>query len=55
MLAVKPFLGEVRNSIPSGFKPKVNNQIAPNDDLYIQHITGYRCHDARQTIFKDMN
>ena len=48
-MAVKPFLGEVKNSWPSGFKAAPGSNNAPDGNLALRHAFGFRCHDAKDT------
>ena len=47
MMAVKPFLGEVKNLVPSDFKYVKGMDDPPKESLYLHYIHGYRCFDAR--------
>jgi microtubule-associated protein-like 6 len=49
-MAVKPWLGVVNNSVPSKFKPSSRDGEAPDASLKLEHIYGYRCHDARNNL-----
>lgn len=41
--AVKPFLGEVKNSVPSWYKPnKTRDNQMPKGNLQLHHIHGFR-------------
>jgi len=50
-MAVKPYLGVVRNSVPSNFKRDPKDSEAPNASLELHYVHGYRCHDTRNNIF----
>ena len=47
MLAVKPFKGEVANSVPTNFKMPKNASKAPRGELKLKFAHGYRCFDAK--------
>ena len=47
-MAVKPFEGEVKNSVPSDFKFIKGMDEAPEESLQLEYVNGYRCFDARQ-------
>ena len=49
-LAVKPFLGELRASTPSGYKASRNSSQAPDGNLRLKHAHGFRCHDTRGNL-----
>jgi hypothetical protein len=50
-MAVKPFEGVVRNSVPSNFDSKKIDYNAPNANLDLEFVHGYRCFDTRNNIF----
>lgn len=49
-MAVKPWLGVVKNSVPSKYKPNPRDSEAPDASLQLEYIHGYRCHDARNNL-----
>ena len=49
-MAVKPWLGVVNNSVPTSYKPSKRDSEAPDANLKLEHIYGYRCHDARNNL-----
>jgi WD40 repeat protein/Ca2+-binding EF-hand superfamily protein len=49
-MAVKPFLGVVKNSVPSDFDPKKYDPSNPNVSLDLEYVHGYRCFDTRNNI-----
>jgi microtubule-associated protein-like 6 len=49
-MAVKPWKGVVDHSVPSGFKPSRSDGEAPDSELQLEHIYGYRCHDTRNNL-----
>lgn len=49
-MAVKPWLGVVTHSVPSKFKPSKRDGEAPDASLLLEHVYGYRCHDARNNL-----
>jgi len=50
-MAIKPFLGVVKNSVPSDFDPSKVNLSEPETNLDLEFIHGYRCFDTRNNIF----
>ena len=48
-MAVKPFLGEVKNSQPSDFFYEKGMEDAPEGNLKLFYANGYRCFDAKNT------
>jgi microtubule-associated protein-like 6 len=48
-MAVKPFLGEVKNSQPSDFFFEKGMDEAPEENLKLYYANGYRCFDAKNT------
>lgn len=49
-MAVKPWLGVVKNSVPSNYKPNRRDGEAPDASLQLEYVYGYRCHDARNNL-----
>jgi len=49
-MAIKPWKGVVDNSKPSKYKPSARDSEAPDSTLTLEHIYGYRCHDARNNL-----
>lgn len=49
-MAVKPWKGVVDNSVPSKYRPSKLDGAAPEADLELEHIYGYRCHDTRNNL-----
>lgn len=49
-LAVKPWLGVVKNSVPTGYAPKKGEAESPEANLDLEYVHGYRCHDARNNL-----
>jgi microtubule-associated protein-like 6 len=45
-LAVKPFLGQVKASVPTGYKMPANAGEKPDQNLSLSYCHGYRCFDA---------
>lgn len=41
-MAVKPWEGAVRASVPSNYKPKKEDADAPNTSLSLEYVYGYR-------------
>ena len=50
-MAIKPWEGTVRNTVPDGWKPKASDGDIPDASLSLQYVHGYRCHDTRNNIF----
>jgi hypothetical protein len=50
MLAVKPFLGVIKNSVPTGYKPSKRDGAMPEAELDLEYVFGYRCHDVRNNL-----
>jgi microtubule-associated protein-like 6 len=48
-MAVKPFLGEVKNSQPSDFFYEKGMEDTPDENLKLYYANGYRCFDAKNT------
>lgn len=48
-MAVKPFLGEVLHSQPSDYFYEKGMEDAPDTNLSLYHVNGYRCFDAKNT------
>ena len=49
-MAVKPWLGEVIHSAPNGYKPPANQKTAPEANLTLQRVHGYRGFDSRNNL-----
>jgi len=49
-MAVKPFAGVIKNSVPSTYKPSNRDSEAPDATLQLEYIHGYRCHDTRSNL-----
>ena len=49
-MAVKPWVGTVRASEPSGYAPTRFTGKAPDSKLELEYVYGYRCHDTRNNI-----
>lgn len=50
-MAVKPYVGVVKNSIPSHFSQNMVSMNEPNANLELEFVHGYRCFDTRNNIF----
>ena len=50
-MAVKPFKGVVDKSVPDSFDPSRMNLDAPNTNLNLKFVHGYRCFDTRNNVF----
>ena len=50
-MAVKPFLGTVKNSVPTDFEESKKDLNEPNADLNLEFVHGYRCFDTRNNIY----
>lgn len=46
-LAVKPFLGEIKPSMPRNFKEDAQGHLKPMQNLTLKHAFGFRCFDAK--------
>lgn len=46
-MAIKPWIGNLNASIPSGFRVEKGMEECPEQDLELHYINGYRNHDAR--------
>ncbi|CAG9325772.1 unnamed protein product [Blepharisma stoltei] len=49
-LAVKPWEGVVKHSVPSNYRPKKGDDDPPDANLELEYIHGYRCHDVRNNL-----
>ena len=49
-LAVKPWEGVVKNSVPSNYQPKKGDDDPPSASLELEYVHGYRCHDVRNNL-----
>lgn len=49
-MAVKPWKGVIDNSIPSDYKPSKTDGDAPDANLKLEYVYGYRCHDVRNNL-----
>ena len=49
-MAVKPWVGTVKASVPSNYKPKKGESDAPEAGLELEYVHGYRCHDTRNNL-----
>ena len=49
-MAVKPWMGVIRNSVPDGFRPNKRDGVAPDATLELDYVHGYRCHDSRNNL-----
>lgn len=45
-MAVKPYLGVVKNSVPTEINPAQLDISAPNVSLELEYIHGFRCFDT---------
>lgn len=48
--ACKPWMGVVLHSVPSDYKPKKSDSFAPDNQLELEFIHGYRTHDTRNNL-----
>lgn len=48
--ACKPWMGVVLNSVPSDYKPSKLDSQAPQSQLELEFIHGYRTHDTRNNV-----
>jgi len=49
-MAVKPWEGVVKNSVPTGYKPNKRDGTAPDASIQLEYVYGYRCHDVRNNL-----
>lgn len=49
-MAVKPWKGVIDNSVPSNYKPSKSDGDAPDANLKLEYVYGYRCHDCRNNL-----
>ena len=49
-LAVKPWEGVVKNSVPSNYKQSKTEANPPDACLQLEYVHGYRCHDVRNNL-----
>ncbi len=49
-MAVRPWMGVIKNSVPTNYKPNKRETEAPDASLQLEYIHGYRCHDARNNL-----
>ena len=49
-MATKPWAGTVKNSVPSNYKPSKGENDAPEANLELEYVHGYRCHDTRNNL-----
>ena len=49
-MATKPWIGTVKNMVPTGFTPSKNDGNAPEASLELEYVYGYRCHDSRNNL-----
>ncbi len=55
-MAIRPYEGVIRNSVPSNFDPKTADLSTPQESLSLNFVHGFRCFDTRNNIFyKDSN
>ena len=49
-MAVKPWEGVVKNSVPSNYQAKKGDDDPPSASLELEYVHGYRCHDVRNNL-----
>ena len=49
-MAVKPWMGVINNSQPDGFRASKRDGEAPDANLELDYVHGYRCHDSRNNL-----
>lgn len=49
-LSVRPWKGTVEKMKPTSYVAPKNEREAPDASLELEHIYGYRCHDARNNL-----
>ena len=45
-MATLPFLGTIKHSVPSNYKPSKLDRKEPDASLELEFVYGYRCHDV---------
>ena len=50
-MATKPWAGTIKNQVPTDFKPSKSDGMAPDANLELEYVFGYRCHDVRNNLF----
>jgi len=49
-MAIKPWIGAVKASVPSDYKPSKDESLPPKSSLELEYVHGYRCHDSRNNL-----
>lgn len=49
-MAVKPWKGVIDHSVPTTYKPSKIDHEAPDANLELEYVYGYRCHDVRNNL-----
>ena len=52
-MAVKPWKGAVKASVPDAYKPHKGEDDPPDATLELEYVYGYRCHDVRDNLRYD--
>ena len=52
-MAVKPWKGAVKASVPDNYKPCKGEDDPPEANLELEYVYGYRCHDVRDNLRYD--
>ncbi len=50
-MAVKPYMGVIKNSVPTNWRKENENLAEPDCRLELEYIHGYRCFDTWNNIF----
>ena len=48
--ALKPWITNVKNTVPSNYSPSKLDGKAPDAQLELEFVHGYRCHDTRNNL-----
>lgn len=54
-MAVKPWVGTVKATIPTNYKKSRGDSEEPEADLELEYVYGYRTHDTRNNLRYNMN
>ena len=52
MMAIKPFIGQVKASTPSENQPSKKDNTMPTGNLHLKHVFGYCCFDGYKNTAK---
>jgi len=54
-LAVKPWMGVIKNSVPRSYKASALDLKEPEASLELEYVYGYWCHDVRNNLWYIQN